>query len=153
MLRFRLTLFVVNHLPRAALRLILLRITRRPLLTMPIPVRDFDPEIIPAHSESSSPTLAPSSPPSSMPSTPEHLKNNHVSLELPHPLLLNPPAPSPYNILSTPAEEHLLNKALSPSSVKNPIALMRALRSPVHWLAEGMYILRPLIYGMFLTHG
>lgn len=121
----------------------LLRITRRPLLSSPIPERDFDPSMLPDNlSEASSPTLAPSSPPQSMPSTPDHLKNNHVPL-LPHPLITQPPPPTSKD----PVEEYLLPKALLPTSVKAPTALLKCLVGPKEWLAEIVYILRPLIYG------
>lgn len=127
---------------RALLRLALLRITRRPLLSPPIPEREFDPESIPAGSDTSSPTLAASSPPSSLPSTPDHLKNNHVALP-PHPLL-TPPPPTQSPI---PVEEYLLPKALTTSSVKAPTSLVKPLSNPKEWLAEVIYILRPLVYG------
>ena len=128
---------------RALLRLALLRITRRPLLSPPIPEREFDPENLPADSDAStSPTLAATSPPSSLPSTPEHLKNNHVALP-PHPLL-TPPPPTHSPI---PVEEYLLPKALTTASVKAPTSLVKPLSNPKEWLSEVIYILRPLIYG------
>lgn len=75
--------------------------------------------------------------------TPEHLKNNHVSLD--QSLYSNPA------LLSSerPVEEYLLPKALSTSSVKSPTALLQELGSPLEWLAEIIFILRPLIYGGF----
>ncbi|KAI0801195.1 peroxisome membrane protein, partial [Fomes fomentarius] len=91
---------VMLEVLKALLRLVLLRITRRPLVSSPIPEREFDPENVPSGSDTSSPTLAASSPPSSIPSTPEHLKNNHIALPL-HPLLTPPP---PHNLLSRPKE-------------------------------------------------
>ncbi|KAI0815009.1 peroxisome membrane protein [Irpex lacteus] len=131
---------------KAILRLLILRITRRPVLSTPVPERDFDPAVLPPGSESSSPTLAPSSPPSSIPSTPEHLKNNHVPLPA-HPLIVQPPPPTN----QAPIEEFLLSKALSPSSMKVPTSLLRRLNSPQHWLGEIVYILRPLIYVAMLA--
>ena len=132
---------------RAILRLVLLRITKRPVLTPPIPEREFDPSAIPLDADAAaSPTLAPSSPPSSLPSTPEHLKNNHEPLPL-HPLLTPPPpTQSPQ-----PVEDYLLPKALTTSSVKAPTALIAPLGSPKDWLSEIIYILRPLVYGECLT--
>ncbi|EJF66760.1 peroxisome membrane protein [Dichomitus squalens LYAD-421 SS1] len=139
---------VVLEALKAVLRLALLRITRRPLITPPIPEREFDPEHIPAGSDTSSPTLAASSPPSSVPSTPDHLKNNHVALP-PHPLLtLPPPTHSP-----TPVEDFLLPKALTTASVKAPTSLVRPLSSPKDWLSEITYILRPLVYAAMLSSG
>lgn len=127
---------------RALLRLALLRITRRPLVSSPIPEREFDPENVPSGSVTSSPTLAASSPPSSIPSTPEHLKNNHIALPL-HPLL-TPPPPTQSPI---PVEDFLLPKALTTSSVKAPTSLIKPLGSPKEWLAEVIYTVRPLVYG------
>ncbi|KIM85153.1 hypothetical protein PILCRDRAFT_349833 [Piloderma croceum F 1598] len=126
---------------KALLRLVLLRITRRPLLAPPIPERDFDPASLPTPSNTSSPTLAPSSPSSSPPATPDHIKNNHVPLP-PHPLLgLSSSSPSDLSV-----EEYLLPKALTTSAVKPSTSLVRTLSSPIEWLSEIIYILRPLIY-------
>jgi len=137
---------VLLEIIKAALRLLLLRITRRPLLSPPIPEREFDPGSLPPDSEASSPTLAASSPPSSPSSTPEHLKNNHIALPL-HPLLTPPPpAHSP-----VPVEEYLLPKALTTSSVKSPTALLKPLSSPKDWLAEIVYVMRPLVYAIMLS--
>jgi peroxin-16 len=130
----------VSH--RAVLKFILLRITRRPLISPPIPERDIDPESLSLPSTNSSPTLVPSSLGSSPPGTPEHLRNNHEPLP-PHPLLGAPP---PTNRTSV-VEDFLLSKALSTSSVKNPTLLVKSLLSPQEWIAESVYILRPLIYG------
>jgi peroxin-16 len=124
------------------LRLVLLKITRQPLLSPPIPERDFDPTSLPPSSNTSSPTLAPSSPSYSPPATPEHLRNNHVPLPL-HPLL----APSPPIHSDTSVEDYLLPKALTTSSVKPSASLVRALSTPQDWLAESIYISRPFIYG------
>ena len=77
-----------------------------------------------------------------MPTTPDHLKNNMVALP-PHPLLTQPPPPTSKD----PIEDYLLSKALLPTSVKAPTALLKALTSPKDWLAEAVYISRPLVYG------
>ncbi|KAI0825066.1 peroxisome membrane protein [Trametes gibbosa] len=139
---------VVLEALKALLRLLLLRITRRPLLSYLIPEREFDPDNIPAGSDTSSPTLAPSSPPSSVMSTPEHLKNNHVPLPV-HPLLTPPPpAHSPM-----PVEEFLLPKALTTASVKAPTSLVKPLASPKEWLSEIIYHVRPLVYAILLSSG
>lgn len=130
---------------RAALRLILLRITRKPLLSPPIPEREFDPTTLdlPAPSNTSSPTLAPSSPGASPPSTPDHLKNNHEPL--PHPLISPPPTRSP-----TSVEDYLLPKALTTDSVRPSVTLVKTLSTPQEWIAEVIYIIRPLVYGTWL---
>ncbi|KAI0076059.1 peroxisome membrane protein [Panus rudis PR-1116 ss-1] len=137
---------VIIEVVKAVLRTILLRITRRPLISPPIPEREFDPSALSLLDESPSPTLVPSTPSSSVPSTPDHLRNNHVPLP-PHPLL-TPPPPSRSD---APVEDFLLPKALTTSSVRTPISLVKALSSPKDWLAETIYILRPLIYAAMLS--
>ncbi|KIL70868.1 hypothetical protein M378DRAFT_183437 [Amanita muscaria Koide BX008] len=132
---------------KAVLRLVLLRITRRPLLSPPIPERDLDPASIPPPSNASSPTLAPSSPPLSPPTTPEHLKNNHTALPL-HPLFSNA-LNGRQSDLS--AEDYLLPKALTTSSVKPALQLVKVLSSPLDWLSEIIYIARPLVYASLLA--
>jgi peroxin-16 len=129
-----------DRLLRAVLRIILLRVTRRPLLCPPIPEREFDPSTLPAPTETPSPTIAPSSVSSSPPATPSHLQNNRVPLP-PHPLLTSPPNPA------ETAEDYLLPKALTTSSVKPSHSLLKPLSSYRDWLAEVLYILRPLAYG------
>jgi len=121
----------------------LLRITRRPLISPPIPERDIDPTTLPPSNETS-PTLAPSSPPSSPPVTPDHLKNNRVSLPH-HPVAVPPPPRSDVSI-----EEYLLPKALTTASVKPPLTLVRSFSSPQEWISEVVYILRPLVYATML---
>jgi len=131
---------------KVVLKFILLRITRRPLMSPPIPERDIDPESLPPPSTHSSPTLAPSSLGSSPPETPEHLRNNHEPLP-PHPLLSAPP---PTNKTTT-VEDFLLSKVLTTSSVRHPMSLVKPLLSPQEWIAESIYILRPLIYVHLLS--
>jgi peroxin-16 len=128
---------------RAMLRFLLLRITRRPLLSPPIPEREFDPTTLPPSSHESSPTLAPSSPPSSPPATPDHLRNNHFPFP-PHSLL----TASSHQHVDTSVQDYLLPKAMTTSSVKSPMSLVQTLSSPQEWLGEIVYILRPLVYGM-----
>ncbi|OCH96144.1 peroxisome membrane protein [Obba rivulosa] len=137
---------VLLEVIKAGLRLLLLRITRRPLLSPPIPEREFDPASLPPASDTSSPTLAPSSLPPSLPSTPEHLRNNHVPLPM-HPLL-TPPPPMQSHV---PVEDYLLTKALTTSDVKSPTSLVKPLATPKDWIAEVIYILRPLVYAALLA--
>lgn len=111
-------------------------------MSPPIPERDIEPENLPPHSVHSSPTLAPSSLGSSPPGTPEHLRNNHEQLP-PHPLLTAPPQTNRTSVV----EDFLLSKALTTSSVKNPTSLVKPLLGSREWIAEAVYILRPLIYG------
>ncbi|KAJ3750487.1 peroxisomal membrane protein PEX16 [Lentinula detonsa] len=135
---------IVLEIIKAILRLMLLRITRRPLLSPPIPERDIDPTTLPSSTETS-PTLAPSSLPSSLPATPEHLKNNRVPLPQHSPLAVPPPPRSDVSI-----QEYLLPKALTTSAVKPPLSLVRSFSSPPEWLSEVLYILRPLVYATML---
>jgi peroxin-16 len=136
----------VHVLLRVALKFTLLRITHRPLISPPIPERDIDPESLPPPSTHSSPTLVPSSLGSSAPSTPEHLRNNHEPLPA-NPLLTAPPPTNKTSVV----EDFLLSKALTTSSVKNPTTLVKPLSSPQEWIAESIYIFRPLIYGQIAS--
>ncbi|TDL28628.1 peroxisomal membrane protein PEX16 [Rickenella mellea] len=134
---------ILIEIIKAYLRLTIVTITRRPILSPPIPERDIDPATIPTSSNASSPTLAPSSSySSSPPSTPKHLQNNHISLDTAN-MLLTPPPPLQSD---SPVEDYLLPKALSSSSVKSPTSLIRPLSTPKDWLSEIVYIARPLIY-------
>ncbi|PFH54439.1 hypothetical protein AMATHDRAFT_134433 [Amanita thiersii Skay4041] len=138
---------ILLEILKATLRLILLRVTRRPLLSPPIPERDLDPAALPPSSNASSPTLAPSSPSLSPPPTPDHLKNNHMPLR-PH-LLLDDANKSNQSVSFI--EDYLLPKALTPSAVKPALALVNTLSSPTDWIAEAIYILRPLVYACLVV--
>ncbi|KAG6857529.1 hypothetical protein H0H87_000128 [Tephrocybe sp. NHM501043] len=129
---------------KASLRFFILKITRKPLLSPPIPERDFDPVSLPPSNVTSSPTLAPSSPSESPSVTPDHLRNNHIPLP-PHALM------SPRS--ETTAEDYLLPKAMTTSSVKPSLSLIKSLSSPQDWVSESIYILRPLVYASLLVSG
>ncbi|KAG1757619.1 peroxisomal membrane protein PEX16 [Suillus lakei] len=129
------------------LRFTLLKITTRPLLSPPIPERDIDPASIPPSSTHTSPTLAPTSPSSSSPPTPDHLKNNRIPLQ-PNALMLTPPPPTHTD---TSVEDYLLPKALTTSSVKPSMLLMKPMTSPLEWLSECIYIIRPWVYATMLS--
>ncbi|KAF7339500.1 Peroxisomal membrane protein PEX16 [Mycena sanguinolenta] len=64
----------------------------------------------------------------------------------PHPLLTSPPHPA-----ESSAEDYLLPKALTTSSVKPSHSLLKPLSSYRDWLAETLYILRPLVYVSLLV--
>lgn len=130
-----------THTSRSTLRMLLLRITHRPVVTPPTPERDIEPSQLRASSNQASATMPQTSEqgPSSIP---KHLQNNHVPLS-PHPILL------PESRVT--AEEFLLPKALTPDSVRPPISLIRPLSGPRDWLSETIYILRPLVYGANLV--
>jgi len=139
---------VVIEAVKALLRLLLLKVTHRPILSPPLPERDFDPTMLPPSSTESSPTLAPSSPASSLPATPDHLRNNYLSLP-PHPLLTTPAPPMRSD---TAVEDFLLPKALTTSSVKPSSSLLRPLSTLQDWLGEIVYILRPVVYASLLAY-
>lgn len=61
--------------------------------------------------------------------------------------MLTPPPPGRSD---TSVEDYLLPKALTTSSVRPSLQLVKPLTSVQEWIAEGIYILRPLIYGMCL---
>ncbi|KAI6031857.1 peroxisomal membrane protein PEX16 [Pisolithus microcarpus] len=115
---------VVIESIKVILRLVMLKVTRRPIVSPAIPERDFDPASLPPSSIHSSPTLVPTTPPTSPPATPDHLKNNH---------------------------DYLLPKALTTSAVRPSLQLVAPLASIQDWLAEVIYIIRPLIYVSMLS--
>ena len=141
---------------RAVLRLSTIRTTRRPALSPPLPEREIDPASLPALAEQPTP---PPPPPrqengdaqgngSGPTKAPTHLQNNHVpfSSGKAHPLLTTPPT----SLTQTTIEDYLLPKALTPSSLRDPRALLRTLSGPTDWAAEVLYILRPLVYVLLL---
>jgi len=141
---------VCLELLKASLRLFLLKITRRPLLSPPIPEREIDPA-----------TLADLSPPPTSPdpslqkeslsSIPAHLQNNKVYL--PSPASSREPSPllkaSPRS--QQTIEEYLLPKALSTLDVKPPLSLAKQLLNAREWASEILYLIRPLIYVIALS--
>lgn len=126
-------LSLIHLFCRASLRFFILRLTHQPLVSPPIPEREFDPTTLPPSSDASSST------PELSTNTPQHLHNNYVQLPL-HSLLSEAQ-------MDTSAEEYLLPKALTTSSVKPSLSLVRTLSGPRDWIAESLYILRPLVYG------
>jgi len=135
---------VLLEVIKASLRMFLLKLTHRPLVSPPLPEREFDPTSLPSPSNGPSAILAPASPTHSRPPTPDHLRNNVVPLHV-HPIL------SSSDSETTSAEDYLLPKALTPSSVKPSASLLRTLSGPRDWLAETAYVLRPLIYVLLLA--
>ena len=137
-----------------------MRTTRRPVLSPPLPEREVDPASLPAPAEQ--PVSSPPPPRqenglaqgngngngNGATKTPTHLNNNHVpfSSGKAHPLLTTPPT----SLTQTTIEDYLLPKALTPSSLRDPRFLLRALSGPTEWAAEVLYILRPLIYALLL---
>ncbi|KAG6890435.1 hypothetical protein C0995_008789 [Termitomyces sp. Mi166 len=131
---------VLLEIVKTCLRFTLLFITRKPLLSPPIPERDFDPASLPTSIDTVSQSHAPS--PSESPAIPEHFKNNRTPLP-PHALL------SPQS--ETTAEDYLLSKAMTTSTVRPSLSLVKSLSSPTDWIAESIYILRPLVYATLLV--
>lgn len=138
---------VVIESIKVILRLVMLKVTRRPIVSPAIPERDFDPASLPPSSIHSSPTLVPTTPPTSPPATPDHLKNNHVPLQ-PSSLMMTPPPPGRSD---SSIEDYLLPKALTTSAVRPSLQLVAPLASIQDWLAEVIYIIRPLIYVSMLS--
>ncbi|KAG2023638.1 peroxisomal membrane protein PEX16 [Coprinopsis cinerea AmutBmut pab1-1] len=137
---------VTLEVVKAGLRLFLLKLTRRPLVSPLIPERDFDPATLPPPNPDLQPKASTSATQLPTPlSTPDHLKNNQVPLD-PHPLLSTKAERS-----TTAAEDYLLPKALTTSSIKPSSSLIRNLSGARDWLAEIIYILRPLVYVSLLV--
>ncbi|KAG8904637.1 Peroxisomal membrane protein pex16 [Tulasnella sp. 403] len=137
---------------KAFLKLFLLAITRRPVLSPPIPEREIDPaslsDLSPEDTTVSSSHLLTSSSP------PAHLKNNKVPL--PTPATSKQPSPllaaSPQSLQQQQAiEEYLLPKALTTIDVKRPLSLVRPLATYRDWVSEMIYLFRPLIYVLALA--
>lgn len=124
---------------KAALRLFLLKLTRRPVLLPPIPEREIDPATM-----SLEPLTEPVTSPSTPPRTPDHIKNNRA---LPSPLLTPPKG----GAKPMPIEDYLMSKALSTDDLRAPTRLMDILASPRDWLAEVLFIMRPLVYVYLLS--
>jgi len=117
---------------KAFLRLILFRITSRPLITPPLPERDLQP---PSLESASMPIIA-----SPLP-TPDHLQNNRV-----------PPSNLPIHpSKAANIDEYLLPKALKVSSVREPRHLVPQVASFTA-LSELIAIARPLAYVLALTY-
>ncbi|CCO29397.1 Peroxisomal membrane protein PEX16 AltName: Full=Peroxin-16 [Rhizoctonia solani AG-1 IB] len=114
---------------KAALRLFLLKLTRRPVLLPPIPEREIDPAAM-----SLDPLSEPTNESSTPPRTPDHIKNNRHALPSP---LLTPPKGGAKPM---PIEDYLMNKALSTDDLRAPTRLMDILASPRDWLAELLFI-------------
>ncbi|KAG8934502.1 Peroxisomal membrane protein pex16 [Tulasnella sp. 419] len=139
---------------KAALKLLILKLTRRPLLSPPIPERDIDPASLPEPAPASPPTEKDQKQLASPPHTPAHLKNNRVKLpstsrsRTPSPLLTATPPPP--HLSQAAIDEYLLPKALSVADVRPALALMKPFQTPIEWISEVIHILRPLIYVLAL---
>ncbi|KAG9095833.1 Peroxisomal membrane protein pex16 [Ceratobasidium sp. 370] len=126
---------------KAGLRLFLLKLTRRPVLLPPIPEREMDPATM-----SLEPLVdpQPAADPTTPPRTPDHIKNNRA---LPSPLLTPPKG----GAKPMPIEDYLMSKALSTDDLRAPTRLVDILASPRDWVAEILFIVRPLIYVYLLS--
>jgi peroxin-16 len=122
---------------RAGLRLFLLKLTRRPVLLPPIPEREMDPGTLSLEPLTDAEQADDATSP---PRTPDHIKNNHT---LPSPLLTPPKG----GAKPMPIEDYLMSKALSSDDLRAPTRLVDVLASPRDWMAEVLFIVRPLVYG------
>lgn len=138
----------MKQIPRALLRLTVLRVTGRPLILPHLPERDSDP-VAPTESKRT-PKPVESSFPSKPLHTPDHLKNNHSFFPPSPASVVNPLLSAAPNRPSS-VDDFLLAKALSTSSVCPPTHLVNSLATPKEWAAEVVYILRPLLYGIFFV--
>ncbi|KAI5852296.1 peroxisome membrane protein [Tricharina praecox] len=119
---------IVLETVKALCRLLLLRLTNsRPLLTPPLPEREIDPAAL----EESS-VFEPESPP---PGEATGWKMPRTGLELPS--LPN----------SGKISQYLLSKVLTAEDVKPPAQLLHRIRG-TGYLAEVLYILRPVVYAV-----
>jgi len=117
---------IVLETAKALCRLLLLRLTNsRPLLTPPLPEREIDPAL-----EDS--VFEPESPP---PGEAAGWKMPRTGLELPS--LPN----------SGKISQYLLSKVLTAEDVKPPAQLLHRIRG-TGYLAEVLYILRPVVYAV-----
>ncbi|QRW05495.1 peroxisomal membrane protein PEX16 [Ceratobasidium sp. AG-Ba] len=126
---------------KAGLKLFLLKLTRRPVLLPPIPEREMDPATLSLEPLVDPQPIVDSTSP---PCTPDHIKNNRA---LPSPLLTPPKG----GAKPMPIEDYLMGKALSTDDLRAPARLVDILASPRDWIAEVLFILRPLIYVYLLS--
>lgn len=131
---------IIIEIVKAILRLILLRVTRRPSLFPPIPERELDPSTLPP-----SPAEEALQPYQSSDNTPAHLSNNRVAFAQPNPAL------TASRSKTATVDDYLLPRALSPASVTPSLQLIRPMISGKEWVAELIYILRPLAYVILLA--
>lgn len=116
---------IVLELAKAICRLLLLRLTNsRPLLTPPLPEREIDPASLDECSETESP-----------PPEPATWKMPRTGLELSG-------LPNSGRI-----SQYLLSKVLTAEDVKPPAQLLHRIRGS-GYLAEVLYILRPVVYAI-----
>jgi peroxin-16 len=126
---------------KAVLRLLIIKTTKRPLLSPTVPEREVDPATF-------QPPPTSTSDPLPVTATPDHIKNNRIQTP---PSKLNPLLNPDHTGSTPPIEGYLLSKALTPTAVKPPSAIISPLISPKDWIAEVLYILRPLIYVIALS--
>ncbi|KAI9886064.1 MAG: hypothetical protein M1823_002137 [Watsoniomyces obsoletus] len=163
--RWRVVVFL--EMIKAVCRLLMLRLTNsRPLLTPPLPERDFDPRMLEddhregERRDSIPPPLPPR--PGSSPRPPfineeeeeeegeEYLKAMHDTKNqrwsMPRTGMTLPALPPAEDITN-----YLLSKVLTAEDVKPPKALLHRV-SGMGQIAECLYILRPVIYALAMQH-
>ncbi|EGO04388.1 hypothetical protein SERLA73DRAFT_173759 [Serpula lacrymans var. lacrymans S7.3] len=133
---------VMLEILKAILRVILLKVTCRPLLSSLLPQRPIDLSQPPALT-----VLPPLGlPESSRTAIPDHLKNNHISTPV-HILL----APQSSTSEDPPVDNFLLSKVLATSHITPSLSLVRPFVSLQDFMAESIFILRPLVYACLLS--
>ncbi|KAF2085740.1 peroxisomal membrane protein-like protein pex16 [Saccharata proteae CBS 121410] len=125
---------------KAICRLLLLRLTNsRPLLSPPLPEREFDPSMIEESTNSSASVLDETeSPPSE--------KSDDANWTMPRTGLSMPSLPDASDISS-----YLLSKVLTADDIKPPKALLHRVSGKGE-LAECLYIIRPVIYAIAMQY-
>ncbi|EOD42873.1 putative peroxisomal membrane protein pex16 protein [Neofusicoccum parvum UCRNP2] len=123
---------------KAICRLLLLRLTNsRPLLSPPLPQREFDPSTLEENTEGSSFDGA---------ETPKTEKSDDASWTMPRTGLSLPSLPDSHDISS-----YLLSKVLTADDIKPPKALLHRVTGNGEF-AEVLYIIRPVIYALAMQH-
>ncbi|KAL1648013.1 hypothetical protein SLS58_002338 [Diplodia intermedia] len=129
---------VLLEVVKAFCRLLLLRLTNsRPLLSPPLPQREFDPSSLEEKEDGSSFDGT---------ETPKTERSDDASWTMPRTGLSLPSLPDSHDISS-----YLLSKVLTADDIKPPKALLHRVTG-VGELAEMLYIVRPVIYAVAMQH-
>ncbi|KAK7730191.1 hypothetical protein SLS57_001853 [Botryosphaeria dothidea] len=124
---------------KAICRLLLLRLTNsRPLLSPPLPQREFDPSTLEENTDEL--------PGFEGTETPKTEKSDDASWTMPRTGLSLPSLPDSHDISS-----YLLSKVLTADDIKPPKALLHRVTGNGE-LAEVLYIIRPVIYALAMQH-
>lgn len=128
---------VVLEVVKAICRLLLLRLTNsRPLLSPPLPQREFDPSSLEENTEESLGGTE----------TPKTERSDDAAWTMPRTGLSLPSLPDSHDISS-----YLLSKVLTADDIKPPKALLHRVTGNGEF-AEVLYIIRPVIYALAMQH-